>query len=474
MINLMYLVFIAMMAMNDTSSEVLSGFELVEKSLRESAATAADRNRKTLEELEAANRVNPTKVGEWYKKGMEVKKQSDELFEYIQQLKLRIIRQADGKDANVDQLQHKEDLDAASEIMLSPMGSEAAKLKKRLEAYRAAMSRMVDDPEKRAMLERAIDTKVPGKSGLNLRSWETALFENMPMASAVTILTKYQNDIRYVEGEALASIARSVDVGDYRVNKIVAQVVPKSQIVMSGTPYEAAIVLSAIDSTQRPQLFIGPRGSEREVVGYDGTYTVGTGATGTFPVQGYLKVPGKDPYYFSSEYSVSAKTATVASALMRVLYAGRVRENEIEIAVPESRLAEVSVGMPAAVALWANSAAYTGILRELSPVPDAATRTYTARIALTDAPADLPLGMTARVRLGASVQDGAAIPLSALYQTGDTAQVYVVEDDAVHLVPVTVTAFRTNDALVTGLPQGARIVTAGVHQLHEGEKVRTK
>jgi len=96
-------------------------------------APAADRNRKTLEELEAANRVNPTKVGEWYKKGVEVKKQSDELFEYIQQLKLRIIRQADGKDANVDQLQHKEDLDAASEIMLSPMGSEAAKLKKRLE-----------------------------------------------------------------------------------------------------------------------------------------------------------------------------------------------------------------------------------------------------------------------------------------------------------------------------------------------------
>ena len=76
MINLMYLVFIAMMAMNDTSSEVLSGFELVEKSLRESAATAADRNRKTLEELEAANRVNPTKVGEWYKKGMEVKNSS--------------------------------------------------------------------------------------------------------------------------------------------------------------------------------------------------------------------------------------------------------------------------------------------------------------------------------------------------------------------------------------------------------------
>ena len=172
--------------------------------------------------------------------------------------------------------------------------------------------------------------------------------------------------------------------------------------------------------------------------------------------------------------NITAEEGQIIAAGQTVMTLTQEGEREIEIAVPESRLAEVSVGMPAAVALWANSAAYTGILRELSPVPDAATRTYTARIALTDAPADLPLGMTARVRLGASVQDGVSIPLSALYQTGDTAQVYVVEDDAVHLVPVTVTAFRTNDALVTGLPQGARIVTAGVHQLHEGEKVRTK
>ena len=172
--------------------------------------------------------------------------------------------------------------------------------------------------------------------------------------------------------------------------------------------------------------------------------------------------------------NITAEEGQIIAAGQTVMTLTQEGEREIEIAVPESRLAEVSVGMPAAISLWANSAAYTGTLRELSPVSDAATRTYTARIALTDAPADLPLGMTARVRLGASVQDGAAIPLSALYQTDDTAQVYVVEDDAVHLVPVTVTAFRTNDALVTGLPQGARIVTAGVHQLHEGEKVRTK
>ena len=69
---------------------------------------------------------------------------------------------------------------------------------------------------------------------------------------------------------------------------------------------------------------------------------------------------------------------------------------------------------------------------------------------------------------------GAVIPLSALYQTGDETEVYIVADSAVRLTPVTVTAFRGNDAVVDGLPRGAVVVTAGVHQLHEGEKVRTK
>ena len=172
--------------------------------------------------------------------------------------------------------------------------------------------------------------------------------------------------------------------------------------------------------------------------------------------------------------NITAEEGQVVAAGQTVMTLTQEGEREIAIAVPESRLAEISVGMPASVALWATGAALTGYVREIAPAPDAASRTYSARIALTDAPADLPLGMTARVRLGGSAESGAVIPLSALYQTGDTAQVYVVEDDAVHLVPVTVTAFRTNDALVTGLPQGARIVTAGVHQLHDGEKVRTK
>ena len=89
MINLMYLVFIAMMALN-YSSEVLNGFDLVERGLRESATIASVRNKKALETMEAANAVNPAKVGEWYRKAIDVKQQSDELVDYLQNLKIRI------------------------------------------------------------------------------------------------------------------------------------------------------------------------------------------------------------------------------------------------------------------------------------------------------------------------------------------------------------------------------------------------
>ena len=171
---------------------------------------------------------------------------------------------------------------------------------------------------------------------------------------------------------------------------------------------------------------------------------------------------------------IAAEEGQVVAAGQTVMTLTQDGEREIEIAVPESRLAEVSIGMPAAVSLWANHAALTGTVREIAPVADAAGGTYAVRIALADAPADLPLGMTAHVRLGASDEAGVVLPLSAIYQTGDTAEVFVVEDGIVHLRPVTVTAFRDNDVVAAGLPQDAVVVTAGIHRLHDGEAVRTK
>lgn len=332
MINLMYLVFIAMMALN-VSSEVLDGFGLVEGSLQTSISTSSHRNELVAEELEDYYRNNPEKVQEWYEKGMLVKRASDSLYNYIQDLKIKIAQVTDGKDADVNNIEHKDDLEAPSRVMLAPTTGEGKKLRLAIENYRTMMGQMIQDSAKLKLMETCLSTTPPHKPGINTRTWEEALFENMPVAAAVTLLTKLQSDVRYTEGEALSMLLSSVDVGDYRVNEITAQVIPQSQIVMRGSQYKANIVLSAVDSTKRPTIFVNGKELPAENAG---VFTVTAGATGTFPIKGYIEMPNSDGSVmrrdFESEYFVTEPSATVAPTLMNVLYAGIA--NPIRIAVP--------------------------------------------------------------------------------------------------------------------------------------------
>lgn len=332
MINLMYLVFIAMMALN-VSSEVLNGFELVEDSLRTSINNSTHRNDLVSHEMDTYYQVNPEKTREWYLKKNEVKKASDSLYNYVQELKERIVKTADGKDGDVNSINRKDDLESASRVMLAPVVGEGKKLKASIDSYRTFMADMVQDTAKTRILESMLNTTPPHKTGLNTRTWEEALFESMPVAAAVTLLTKLQSDIRYAEGEVLNNLLSSVDVGDYRVNTITAQVIPESQIVMRGSQYRANIVLSAVDSTKRPTVFVN---GNRLPEDNKGLFTVNTGATGTFPIQGYIEMPNNDGsimrHNFESQYFVTEPSATVAPTMMNVLYAGI--DNPMRIAVP--------------------------------------------------------------------------------------------------------------------------------------------
>ena len=166
----------------------------------------------------------------------------------------------------------------------------------------------------------------------------------MPVAAAVTMLTKLQSDVRYAEGEALNYLLSSVDVGDYRVNQITAQVIPQSQVVMRGSQYEANIVLSAVDSTKRPKIVVN--GTELPEAN-KGMFRVTASSSGTFPLKGYIEMPGSDGSVmrrdFVSEYFVTEPTATVAPTLMNVLYAGIA--NPIRIAVPGIASSQITATM---------------------------------------------------------------------------------------------------------------------------------
>ena len=176
--------------------------------------------------------------------------------------------------------------------------------------------------------------------------------------------------------------------------------------------------------------------------------------------------------------AILAEAGQVVAAGQPVVRLAPDGEREVALAVPESQLADLKIGAPAEITLLAtgeNAAPLAGRLRELSPAADPASRTYAARVILTQASPGVALGMTARVRFATDKKhDGLLIPLSAIFQQGEQAAVWVVAaDHTVSLRPVQVAAYRDDGAVVTnGLAAGERIVSNGVHRLAVGEKIR--
>ena len=330
MINLMYIVLTAMLALN-VSSDVLNGFTLVEDGLKRTNSNVSDRNAALYMQLEEFTRQNPQKGKPWLDKAADVRRQTLSLYKYIDSLKLAIVRDADGVDGKVDNILNQDNLEASSKVMVTY--GNGAKLERRLAAYRKYIAAYIADPKKQAAIQKALATEPVLQKGSMIKvPWVSGMFENMPVVASVTLLSKLQNDLLFAECEALQTLVASVDAGDVRVNKLDAFVIPNSKLVMRGGKYSADIVLAAVDTTQRPAIFV----NGRQLPANTRTYEFMAGQTGTFTYSGYLDVTRGDGttsrYPFQSDYTVIEPTATVSATMMNVLYAGI--NNPISISVP--------------------------------------------------------------------------------------------------------------------------------------------
>ena len=343
MINLMYIVLTAMLALN-VSSDVLNGFTQVEEGLTRANNNVEERNAAILHTLEAFAQQNPDKGQRWFDKATEVRRVTDGVYSHIDSLKQLIVREADGSDGDVTNILNRDNLEAASYVMLSGTHPRGEKLRDKIEGYRTYIASLMPDTLKRSTIEKALSTDpVLRKGTLGKQSWAESKFDNQPVVAAVTLLTKLQNDVKYAEGEALSTLLANVDAGDVRVNELNAFVIPQSRFVMRGGKYSANIVLAAVDTTARPEIYINGTklGNDR------GLYEINPGSTGTFDYKGYLEVPHGDGtvtrHPFESAYTVIEPTATVSATMMNVLYAGI--DNPISISVPGVATSAVSASM---------------------------------------------------------------------------------------------------------------------------------
>ena len=120
MINLMYVVLMAMLALN-VSTDVLKGFDLVGESLSRTTTNTERENQSILADFEQQYRANPTNGEDLFgRKRRRVKSASDSICKEVGALKWAIAREVDGADGNPNALRNKEDLEGAAAVMLDP------------------------------------------------------------------------------------------------------------------------------------------------------------------------------------------------------------------------------------------------------------------------------------------------------------------------------------------------------------------
>jgi gliding motility-associated protein GldM len=342
MINLMYVVLMAMLALN-VSNEVLNGFRIVGESIGRTTENAVKDNMAIYEAFEQQMESNPQKVKEWYDKAQLVKQMSDSLYDFAAELKLAIAQEADGKDGDPDNLRGEEDLEAANQVMLAPGRGKGEALKLAIDSYRERILKMIPDTAKQRSIGSDLTTEVPRKARLEGKNWQEAQFEAMPAIAAVTILSKLQGDVRNAEKEVLHTLVQNIDVKDIRVNLLEAFVIPNSQTIVQGDKFSAKIVMAAVDTTQVPDIYIGGKKMELR----DNTYELICSRTGDFTLSGYIEtVNGNGDKLrrdFEQKYTVVEPSATVSADLTRMLYAGY--NNPISVSVPGVPLNKVQASM---------------------------------------------------------------------------------------------------------------------------------
>jgi multidrug efflux system membrane fusion protein len=173
---------------------------------------------------------------------------------------------------------------------------------------------------------------------------------------------------------------------------------------------------------------------------------------------------------------VFVEAGSVVAAGQRALSIARPSELEAVFDVPDARIGGVRIGSTVTVyPLNGEGAAWQGRVREVSPSADPVTRTYQVRASISNPPPTLRLGMTVSVSLpSAGGAPNVELPPTAIFQKDGKPAVWIVKPDgSVELRAVSVARYDADKVYVAdGIRTGDRVVTAGVHRLAPGDKVR--
>lgn len=348
MINLMYLVLTAMLALN-VSSEILHAFKTINQSINSSNKSIVEKNSKLYQGFDEQENMEGQRdrVKPFNDKAKQVRAAAEATIKYLEDWKEKVIIESGGRDEQ-GEIKREDNIDASTLLLVEKKGGDD--LKKKLIEYRNMLLGVVN-PDVKPQFEKDLPVKIvePAKSDNNPQAdWSVGYFHNMPTMAVVTLLSKFQNDVRNSEAMTVQQLAN--EAGDIQVkfDAFQAIAVPKTSYALAGQKVEAQIMLAAYNKAVNPSVTSsGGRVSKVENgIAYWETAASGVGlqtVRGTVSINmgGVLKT---QPYEF--QYMVGSTGASIQLDKMNVFYIGV--DNPITVSAAGYSLEDVSVSISGA------------------------------------------------------------------------------------------------------------------------------
>jgi gliding motility-associated protein GldM len=328
MINMMYLVLLAILALN-VSAEVLKAFHMMEVSMRKTGENIDAKNNLVLQSFSNLMKTQPERTKEWDAKAQEGKKTTEEFVKYIENLKRELADLSGGRvinDAGVEgEVKNSDNTEKHANYLLNK--GKAIELKAKINSVRDKLLALVPQEDRKNIKTDLYTIDENGKT------WEVTNFEGVPIAAVMATMTMLQNDCKNTYADVLQVLYSKIGYTVTTVDKLSAKVIPKSPYVMAGEKFEADVFLTAYDTKQPAEIVLNGQtySTETGVLNYT---TVASGQ-GEQTIKGVIKVKEKEglkEYPFETKYNVFSGFAAVSADAMKVLYVGL--DNPISISVP--------------------------------------------------------------------------------------------------------------------------------------------
>lgn len=346
MINLMYLVLTAMLALN-VSSEILHAFKTINQSITSSNASIEEKNISMYEAFDE-NEKQPgqeARVKPYNDRAKEIRAESESMIKYLEDWKDKVVIESGGYEENGD-ISRQDNIDASTRLLIEKKGGD--EIRQKLIALKEFMLERIN-PTLKDQFSKDLPIKIeqPTPTDNNPQGdWATGYFYNMPTMAAITLLTKFQNDIRNSEAVVINELFNEAGSEQLKFDAIAAIAVPTNSYALVGQKIEAQIMLAAYNKKINPTVNTS---SGRVVkvengVAYWETEASGVGeqtVRGTVSINMGSEVK-TEPWEF--KYMVGSTGASIQLDKMNVLYIGV--PNPITVSAAGYSIEDISLVIP--------------------------------------------------------------------------------------------------------------------------------